>query len=449
MATVHAFIAVNRFGLGARPGELEAVAADPAGWLAGQIDQDPGLPVELRGLTNSAETLRGIHESRIQGPKEIRRMNREVFRKRYLDEIDALTQARVASRVPFRERMTAFWSNHFAVSGTRFTVGPMAGAYEREAIRPHIFGRFSDMLLAVVHHPVMLSYLDNSRSVGPNSSAGLRSRRGLNENLAREILELHTLGVNGGYTQTDVREFARILTGWSHGGVRTRRTVDIFGPIHGGFEFRAAAHEPGPKRLLSRTYPESGEAEGIQALGDLAHHPATARFIATKLARHFIHDDPPAPAVARLARRFAETDGDLAAVSRTLIGMEEAWAAPLPKVKRPVELVVSALRASGGEMPRRTIRLFVALGQTPWRAPSPQGWSDRGTDWISPEALMRRIEWAHAFAARLPRGLVPGEVLEASLGPVASAAMRRAVRRAPSGSEALALILASPQFQRR
>ncbi len=332
MSTVDAFIAANRFGLGARPGELADIARDPRGWIANQISTSPSIPDALADMPPSHQTLIMIHEARVQGPKQLRKMARQKFRRIMIGEIIARTLAMVQSEHSFRERLVLFWSNHFTVSATRFSVGPMAGAYEREAIRPHIFGRFEDMLLAVAHHPVMLAYLDNARSIGPNSRIGTRSGRGLNENLAREVLELHTLGVNGGYTQNDVTEFARILTGWAHGGIRNRRSIRFLGPIHGNFEFRHRAHEPGPKTLLGERYAENGEQEGIKALKDLARHPATARFIATKLARHFIADDPPGYAIATLARVFRDSDGNLSAVSRELIGLDEVWTTPLPKI---------------------------------------------------------------------------------------------------------------------
>ncbi len=402
MSTVDAFIAANRFGLGARPGELADIARDPRGWIASQISTSPSIPDALADMPPSHETLVMIHEARVQGPKQLRKIARRKFRRIMIGEIIARTLAMVQSEHSFRERLVLFWSNHFTVSATRFSVGPMAGAYEREAIRPHIFGRFEDMLLAVAHHPVMLAYLDNARSIGPNSKIGIRSRRGINENLAREILELHTLGVNGGYTQNDVTEFARILTGWAHGGIRNRRSIRFLGPIHGNFEFRHRAHEPGPKTLLGERYAENCEKEGIKALKDLARHPATARFIATKLARHFIADDPPGDAIATLARVFRDSDGNLSEVSRELIGLDKVWTTPLPKIKTPYELIVSTLRAVDFQnFPARGLAGSLRqLGHFPFRAPSPAGWPDRAQGWISPESLIRRIEWVRAAAAR-------------------------------------------------
>jgi uncharacterized protein (DUF1800 family) len=449
--TVEAFIAANRFGLGARPGELRIIAGDPRGWIGAQIAPRPALPGALADLPPSHETLTRIHEARVEGPKELRKMAREEFRALFMRETAARARAMLRTEQAFRERMVMFWSNHFTVSATRFTVGPVAGAYEREAIRPHVFGRFEDMLMAATRHPVMLSYLDNARSIGPNSKFGRRSGRGLNENHARELLELHTLGVDGGYTQADVTALARILTGWSHGGVRNKRAIRFLGPVNGRFEFRDRAHEPGDKTLLGRRYPEAGEQEGIDALKQLAHHPATARFIAAKLARHFIADDPPADAVDRIALVWREHDGDLAAVSRELIALDAVWRAPMPKIKTPYELIVSVLR--GVDYPDVPDRALVGalrqLGHLPFRAPSPAGWPDRARDWISPEALVRRIEWARAASARLPRSLSPDRVLGETIGAVAAPETARMIAAAPSGEEGLAMIFAGPEFQRR
>ena len=451
MTTSDAFIAANRFGLGPRPGELADIAGDPRGWIASQISIVNTVPAELRAFPPSEEIIQGIHEARIMGPEKLKNMAGQGYRKILLPEIVARTQAHIRSDQPFRERMVLFWANHFTVSTTKRIIGPSIGAYEREAIRPHVFGRFEDMLLATAHHPTMLSYLDNNISFGPKSQVGTRRGRGLNENLAREILELHTLGVNGGYTQTDVTEFAKILTGWTHGGTRNKRSIERLGPVHGRFEFRQIFHEPGPKTLLGRRYAEAGEKEGVDALKDLARDPATARFVADKLARHFIADDPPKAAIKALEDAFRRSGGQLGTVSRTLIGLDAVWREPLAKVKTPYELVVSTLRAVDfDDIKQRALRgTFVEMGQRPFSAPSPAGWPDRAKDWMSPEALMRRVEWLRALAARLPRSLSPEAVAAQTIGPVMSARTGEMIAAAPSGEEALALLFASPEFQRR
>jgi uncharacterized protein (DUF1800 family) len=307
------------------------------------------------------------------------------------------------------------------------------------------------MLVAVVRHPSMISYLDNQLSMGPNSPAARRSGRGLNENLAREILELHTLGVDGGYTQSDVTEFAKILTGWRHGALGGKRARQFFGPVHGDFEYFGRAHEPGPKHLLGRRYSEDGEREGMAALKHIAGHPSTARFLATKLARHFIADDPPPSAVAKLARAFQDSGGHLGQMSAALVAMNEVWADPLPKVKTPLELILSTLRAAGadGLGERRFLLSLRELGHRTFAAPSPAGWPDRARDWIAPEALMRRIEWVRQAVARLPGTLNPVAVAAATIGPVMSAPTAKMIAAAPSVQEGLALLFAAHEFQRR
>jgi uncharacterized protein (DUF1800 family) len=298
------------------------------------------------------------------------------------------------------------------------------------------------MLLAVARHPAMLFYLDNAVSIGPDSRVGQTRQRGLNENLAREILELHTIGVNGGYTQDDVRALALVLTGWSIGRPQDDKP--------GHFLFRQVTHQPGEKTLLGNRY-GAGEAEGVKALKDLARHPATARHIAVKLARHFISDDPPAAGVERLRGVFLSSGGDLAAVTRALVEDKEAWARPLSKLRSPNELVVAALRATAlrPSDDRQVVGSLRRLGQAPFAAPSPAGWPDRMQDWVAPEAMLRRVEWAGLLAARLSAERAPLDVFNATIAPAAAEATRLAVERAPSARDGLALVLASPEFQRR
>ena len=368
------------------------------------------------------------------------------------DEIRTVYRAEVATRMgaainaqtPVIERLVQFWSNHFTVSCMRPVVRGFCGAFEREAVRPHILGRFPDMLLAVVRHPAMLFYLDNVASVGPDSPFGERSGKGLNENLGREILELHTLGVDGGYTQADVEALARILTGWT-----VARPKD---PAPGGFRFEPRIHEPGPKLLLGRTYAEAGLAEGEAALLDLARHPATARHVAKKLAHHFIADDPPPAAVERIAQRFTATGGDLRQVTTAVVEEEAAWKRPFAKVRTPTELVIAACRAVGLANPPADglVNSLRVLDQPAFFAPSPAGWPDIAAAWVSPEAMIRRAEWCQAFAQRLPDPPDPMSVAAASFGDaLLPEEMLQAVRRAPDRRTGLALLLASPEFQKR
>lgn len=446
MTTRDAFIAVNRFGLGARRGELAEAAGDPRGWAAQQLSTAPALPQRLTKMPPSQTMIVELLEFRRQvkdakDPERQKEM-RKKMRETYIEEAAARTLAQVETRTPVVERLVAFWSNHFTVSVKKPILAGTVGAFEREAIRPHVTGRFADMLRAVMRHPAMLVYLDNAQSIGPHSVAGKRRERGLNENLAREALELHTLGVDGGYTQADVQEFAKMLTGWSIGRLNTGEA--------GRFNFYPRLHEPGAKTLLGRRYDEAGEAEADRALAELARHPATAKHVAFKMVRHFVADQPPAPLVAALAKTYLGTDGDLRAMTLALVQAQAAWTEPLAKVKTPNEFIVSALRVTGfdGE-PQKVVGALRLLGQMPFSAPSPAGWPDEATKWISAEALLQRAEFAMALGRRVGDQLEAAALLDASIGPVAASATRSAVLRAPSRAEAVATLFASPEFQRR
>jgi len=440
--TPPAYLAVARFGLGARPGELDIAARDPQGWVAAQLNGGAEIPARLARFGDGATRAGELAMRFGRDPAGVARLLQREHRTAYLDEASARVLVHVETDRPFHEHLVQFWSNHFTVSVQRPAVLALAGPFEREAIRPHVGGRFRDMLLASSRHPAMLLYLDQAVSMGPNSRAGLRTGRGLNENLAREILELHTLGVDGGYTQGDVTEFARILTGWAI-------ARDNAEGAPGRFLYRPNLHEPGAKTLLGRRFGENGEREGIAALEMLAAHPSTARFVATKLARHFIADDPPPAAVERLARIFRETDGDLAQLHGALVELPGAWNPTLAKVKTPHEFVVAALRVTGyaGE-PRRLLQTLQLLGQGSFAAPSPAGWPDTAEHWIGPDSVMRRAEWAASFAQRLGKR-EPDDVMRVALGPAARDETRRWAERAASATDAVALVFASPEFQRR
>ncbi|MEM1076390.1 MAG: DUF1800 domain-containing protein [Pseudomonadota bacterium] len=453
MKDMATFQALNRFGLGPAPGEAAAVATDPRGWVTAQI-RSAEIPAALTRFAGSADILVAIQTARMRGRDDLRKETLKAYRRAFTTELVSRAGVMIGSPAPFAERMVVFWSNHFTVSNTKPIIGPAIPAYEREAIRPHVFGSFSDMLKAVVRHPVMLSYLDNIASIGEGSRVGQRRRRRtgaqktLNENLAREILELHTLGVNGGYSQQDVIELAKALSGWSRGGLRPKFENK---PVHGDFEYRAAFHEPGPKTVLGKTYAENGAQEGLDILDDLARHPSTARFIATKLARHFVSDTPPENTIDALASAFQESDGDLAHVSHAVVELDETWNEPLSKVKSHYEFIVSAHRAMGNPKVRARDLLVPLreMAQVPFTAPSPAGWGDLAQDWVAPEALMRRIEWVRRYATRAAANLVPAQMLDDLIGPVAHDAVRLEVHRAATSEDALAMILASSEFQRR
>lgn len=349
----------------------------------------------------------------------------------------------ISTEVPFVERLVMFWSNHFCIARDKAPrVKALAGAFEREAIRPFVLGRFADMQWAVATHPAMLLYLDNVQSIGPNSVVGKRRGIGLNENLAREILELHTLGVDGGYTQADVTSLARILTGWAI-LVDVRRK-----PGFGGSRFFAIRHEPGAHALMGQVFHQKGGDQAEAALRFVATHPATARHIATKLARAFVADDPPPSLVSRLDETFRRTDGDLAALAEALIDAPESRG-PFAKFRKPFEFLVAAGRSFGdvATMPQVDAALL-AMGEPLWAPSSPAGHSDLAGVWTSPETLKVRMDVAQAIAGRSKID-DPLRFADAVFGPDLSAETRQAVARAESAAQALALLLMSPEFQRR
>jgi uncharacterized protein (DUF1800 family) len=298
------------------------------------------------------------------------------------------------------------------------------------------------MLLAVEGHPAMLMYLDNAQSIGPMSVAGINRDRGLNENLAREILELHTLGVRSVYSQDDVTNFAKVLTGWTIIPIQSD-------PERGGeFIFNKRMHEPGPLTVIGKTYDDIGVEQGRAVLRDVARHAATARHIAGKLARHFVADQPPPALVDRLAKSFLDTEGDLKEVAKALVSAPEAWTASPGKLKRPGEWIVALLRATGRPPDvRRILGAQNLLGEPLWRPPAPKGFPDEDAAWI--DGLSQRLEMATQFAQRAIANVDIDHVLDIALGPLASAETRATIARAETRQQALALLLMSPEFQRR
>ncbi|MGP3699814.1 DUF1800 domain-containing protein [Rhodobacter sp. NSM] len=348
----------------------------------------------------------------------------------------------------FRERLVQFWSGHFAVMARNFRDGALPATLVEDAIRPHLAGRFPDLLAAVTLHPAMLVYLDQGSSVGPLSTAGRKRGKGLNENLARELIELHTLGVGAAYSQTDVTQMAELLTGLGFDSDK-------------GFVFRRRAAEPGAEIVLGIRYDGEGLAPITAALGDLAARPETARHIATKLARHFVADDPEPDLVATVEKAFLVTGGDLPAVYGALLDHPAAGTTSRTKVRQPFDYVVSGLRALGirseevERLPRKRLEQLIlhpmqAMGQ-PWQRPGgPDGWPEEAEAWITPPRLSARILWALDMPAALRRELPePSRLADRALGPFASKELRLAVSRAESRRDATALVLASAEFNRR
>lgn len=465
MAALDGALAATRFGMGSRPGEIADASSDPRGWLKAQI-RDGAAAVDAEGLKPVSQILaeqREAYGGRAAGggqtaSEEDQRRVREQIQTSLRDglarEIEARSHHAATTAAPFAERWARFWSNHFTVAARNPRLLGLVGPFEREAIRPAIFGSFAGLLKAATFHPGMLVYLDADRSIGPNSPAGKRREAGLNENLAREILELHTLGVGSGYSQGDIIEFAKALTGWTLSGPQAARMqAASMAPVASGDAlFVERLHEPGARTVLGRTYRTGGDGQAAAILEDLAAHEATARHVAVKLARHFVADDPPAPAVERLQATFLRTGGDLADLAWAVIDLPEAWDPVQRKLKTPEELLVSAARAAGGDGRGRALReraAYRSLAQVPFQAPSPAGWPDRADAWAGADAVKKRLEWANASARRIGSGLDPGDFLDIALGPMASERTRSAVSRAESAEQGLTLALMCPEFQRR
>jgi uncharacterized protein (DUF1800 family) len=490
-----AALALNRFGLGPRTGSIAAIASDPRGALIAELDRPSAGRVSNPELMSSGVATRAAFAFQ-QAQRELRRNAKSAPKESqeskdttkdskdvtaaptpspgaakapsepkaeskqepkpetkpaagiapqqiYLDEAKARLTTALDAEIGFVERLAWFWSNHFCVSADKFGVRSIAGAFEREAIRANVLGRFVDMLRAVETHPAMLLYLDNARSIGPSSQAGKNRGRGLNENLAREILELHTLGVRTVYTQDDVTSFAKVITGWS--------IIPLAqDPVRGGeFTFNPRMHEPGTQTIIGQAYADAGFDQGRRVLADLARHPATAQHVAHKLARHFVADDPALALVERLATRFRDTEGDLKEVAKALVAAPEAWATPRSKLRRPTEWIVASLRATGVNLTdvRPVMQVQNLLGEPLWRPPAPNGFADDDATWL--DGLSQRLDVANQMATRIAAAADPNAVFEEALAPIASAETRRTVARAESRTQALALLLMAPEFQRR
>ena len=506
---VEAVTALNRFGFGARQGDLDEAAGDPRGFLLEELwTADVALirnPAPLSGPkafeayyldqqqlriarmkaampppppSNNANFggdagrsfhavddrraagrhVEVSHESEIDAdcgavgerpslpgaPREAK-PKPPVAEILFRAEAEARLRNQLQARVGFVERLVAFWSNHFAVSVAKSNeLRVAAGPFEREAIRPNVLGKFGALLRAAESHPAMILYLDNQNSIGPDAAPGKFAGRGLNENLAREILELHTLGVGSGYSQADVTELARILTGWSVAG------PDSEAGQPGAFLFKPNWHEPGVRRFLGKTYAENGVDQGHAALDDLARHPATARHIATKLVRHFVADNPPADLVEALARRFLASEGDLAVVASTLVSDDLAWSVKPGKIRTPLEFVIAAARVTAFQPNDANLYLqsLNLLGMPLWQPGGPNGFSDASDAWASPEGMKARLDLAASMGQRM-RTADPLATMKVGLGETTSAETREAIERAESREQALALLFMAPEFQRR
>jgi len=507
MSRREAVIAANRFGLGARPGDLAEIGADPRGWLKAQLVPESHLPAPMAALPSTGEDLallplaileRGLarrlrHRSgdTSQAPPDVEAAVRRVIAPRIVAAANARLSVAMSTDTPFRERLVHFWSNHFVVSGVKGATVAMPPSFERDVVRPNVVGRFTTMLVDSTRHPAMQLYLDNHRNIGPNSEFGRHPERmptipgfdrpdGLNENLAREVLELHTVGVDARYSQDDVGALARILTGWGvtppveraelrrlvAAELRAGRdpeaaaasVVDELGrrvasrPWTSLAHFEPRAHEPGAFDVMGRRYGAGGREQGMRVLEDLARHRSTARFVATKLTRHFVADAPPPAVVDRVERTFLETGGDLAATAAALVDAPEAWHDDATKFRRPEEFLIATARALDLDDPagRGFALALTEMGQPPYRAPGPDGWPDVEAHWASPAALWKRLEWASALARRHANARTKvADLAGALFDTLLSGATREAIARAASPDEALTLLLVSPEFLRR
>ena len=506
-AIVHA---LNRLAFGARPGDVDRVSeVGLAAWIDAQLSPGRETDTRLNDRLARLETLSldsgTIATEYVQPARQERRRLQQAQAARVGASEPGMTEpvpgarAGAMSEVIRRERqifaelaeakllravygerqleegLVDFWFNHFNVFARKGRTEIYIGEYERDAIRPHVFGRFRDLLEATAKSPAMLFYLDNWLSADPNASQraaqpGRRPRpgaaatrapqatqnrpmRGLNENYARELLELHTLGVDGGYTQQDIVEVARAFTGWTIGR-----------PGEQGFRFAPVMHDRGAKKVLGQTIAAGGGIEdGARVLDIVARHPATARHIARKLAQRFVSDEPPQALVDRAAATFTKTDGDLRAVVRVIVTSPEFFAPESyrAKVKTPFEFVVSALRATDADLQAATavVRALAGLGMPLYLCQPPTGYDETAATWVSSGALVNRLNFAVAMAGGELRGVrvaalgAPADardrIVRDALGGDASAATLATIAKASSSAQTVALAIGSPEFQRQ
>ncbi len=441
---------LSRFTMGGKVGQRHDIAGSPLDWALEEVDKTFDLTIiqDLPDTRSMATIMREMRIARQNAARsgrksEVSKSFLQRLRKAFAKQAQAHFRQAVENKTSIHDRLALFWANHFTVSGSNNIVRPFVPAYQREAIYPNLNGYFGQMLWAAETHPAMLLYLDNHISVGPNSRAGKRRGKDLNENLAREILELHTLGVDAGYSQGDVTSFAKILTGWTIGGRLDKSKV-------GQSVFHGAMHEPGNHQLLGKTYRGAGEEQLKTALGDLVSHPSTAEFIARKLAIHFIADNPPESAVEALTKTFHETNGHLPSLHKAVLKQAMAHAQPFVKARTPHEYLTASLRAlspnSFGENAYKIMpRILVEMGQRPFSPPGPDGWPDDAASWISPQGIMRRVNIANAIATRM-RDQDARSLMQDIYGDLLSDDTAQHIRRAESATQGLAIALASPEM---
>jgi uncharacterized protein (DUF1800 family) len=444
--------AAIRFGFG--PGPNDAPNDDPVSALKAQLQgPDPGLASgQFNGLPRGGQAVdmqradNVLRQSIMEQGLDLKANYHPQTPAAIKADADAQLAWAISTPASFRERLVWFWANHFSTSIQQNQCGGLIGPMLREAIRPNVTGNFTDMVLAVERHPAMLRYLDNFVSIGPDSRLGQRTHRGLNENLGRECMELHTCSLAAGYTQTDVTNMAKILTGWGIG-------LSTAGADATGFKYYPNWHEPGPQMVMGKRF-DGGEQAGIDALTFLSTYPTTYRFIAQKLVTYFVADHPPPSAVNHIAGVLRDTEGDLGAASAALVDLPQAWV-PGRKLKTPFDYVVSALRAlppPPDQPPVNPAGAMAGLGQPLWSAPLPNGWPDQAAAWDGSAAILARVNFAYGYTGRFgdrADGPQPMDVAHAALGPLLRPATASAIANAGSRREALTLLLTAPEFQRR
>lgn len=443
--TGFAAIAASRFGYGARPGQLTAIAADPAGWLKSQISGPPEPSPELDALPGSPSVTASLMAAHAAGPGALRIHRRETQATFEREAIVHMAHA-LTSKTPFRERLVRFWCNFFGITATDPKSSTLAYAFEREVVRPHLTGSYATMLTQAVKHPAMLLAFENSGSFGNYSPSGLGGGSGLNAALANHILTRLTIADETAFTERDTVELTKMLTGWS-----------VAAPQEGNpgtFVFREALHQPQGKYFLNRAYPAAGALEAEAALDALTRREATARNLATRMARAILADTPPEDVVDDMISGYAGGGNSLRGLVEGMIGSETAWSLQQNKAKSPEDLVLSVARSLGygSDMADVMLRAQRALGQPPKRAPIVAGWPELNGAWTAPQQMIERAQWVAAIAAHgvgILRNTPITDFALAILGPLVTPTTYRRLSVTRDRAEALGLLLAAPEFQRR
>lgn len=449
------FIAITRFGLGAKPNFNLPSSLSAQAWLKQQLTNvsPPQQTSTSESVLKQEWQFRQLkkQQNKTQPPRQKERLQQQMkalktsANKAYRSYVRGTIEKALVEDVGINWRLLDFFSNHFSITANNRVLKGLAPSLEMEAIAPNLYSSFADMLVAVTQHPAMLLYLNNERSIGPNSKVGKRkTKSGINENLAREILELHTLGVRSGYQQNDVIELAKAITGWSLAPAKENKF---------GFRFNEKFHEPGKRTILQKSFSQRGIAKGEAILRYLASRPETACFISTKLAKHFISDTPSQSLIESMQAAWLSSNGNIKSVIHAMIDHPSAWLTKQNKFKTPREFFISSLRASGAvKLPKKLNPYYSLneLGQLPFNAGSPAGYKDDEANWLSPSSMLNRVDWSAQYANSWQHKVkaIPNlvtDLFDQNLTELS----RNSILRAESKHQALTLLLMSPEFQRR